>query len=128
VVALVVGEVAFEQVEVAVDGLDQTEGVGQVVEGAEAAGGDGPDPVGGLIVDGGGGHHGSVAFDAGLGPEAAADSTLASLGLALETGVHSKTSWVRTVEGRQLPRLFAETRGFSSLWASTGLGLRLFLV
>jgi hypothetical protein len=33
----------------------------------------------------------------------------------------------RTVEGRQLPRLFAETRGFSSLPVSNGLGLRLFL-
>ena len=56
-------------------------------------------PVGDLVVDVGGGHHRPVAFDAGLVLDAAEDSPLASVQLAVDTGVHSKASWGRTVEG-----------------------------
>ena len=95
---------------------------GQEVDGPDAAGGDAPDLLGDLVVDVGGGHHRLGAFDAGLVLQAAEDSPLASVQLAVETGVHSKTSWRRTVEGCEVPRLFAKTRGFSSFSASTAWG------
>ena len=115
----------LEQVEVPVDVLDQPELAGQEVDGPDAAGCDGPDPLGDLVVDVGGGHHRPVAFDAGLVLDAAEDSPLASVQLAMDTGVHSKASWRRTVEGCEVPRLFAKTRGFSSFPTSISLGLRL---
>ena len=89
----------LEQVEVPVDVLDQAELAGQEVDGPDAAGCDGPGPLGDLVVDVGGGHHRLMAFDAGLVLDAAEDSPLASVQLAVDTGVHSKASWGRTVEG-----------------------------
>ena len=66
---------------------------GQEVDRPDAAGCDAPDPLGDLVVDVGGGHHRLVAFDAGLVLDAAEDSPLASVQLAVDIGVHSKASW-----------------------------------
>ena len=66
---------------------------GQEVDGPDAAGCDGPGPVGDLVVDVGGGHHRLMTFDAGLILDPAEDSPLASVQLAVDIGVHSKTSW-----------------------------------
>jgi hypothetical protein len=66
-----------------------------------------------------------MSFDAGLILDPAEDSSLASVQLAMDTGVHSKASRGRTGEGCEVPRLFAETRGFSSFPASISLALRL---
>jgi hypothetical protein len=93
VVALEVGLVPLEEVEVPVDVLDEAELAGQEVDGADAAWRDGADPVGDLVMDVGGGHHRLMAFYAGLVLDAAEDSPLAAIQLAVETGVHSKTSW-----------------------------------
>src|SRR5262245_23032311 len=82
---------------------------GQQVDGPDAAGCDGPCPVGEFVVDVGGGHHRFGAFDAGPVLQAAGDAALAAGELATDTVVHSKTSWWRTPEGREAPRLFAET-------------------
>ena len=41
------------------------------------------------------------------------------------SGTSTRTSWGRTGEGCQVPRLFEKTRGFSSLSAPKCLGLRL---
>ena len=57
VVALVIRQVPLQQVEVPVDVLDQPELPGQEVDGPDAAGCDGPDLLGDLVVDVGGGHH-----------------------------------------------------------------------
>src|SRR5512135_274676 len=93
--------------------------------GTDAARGDAPDLLGDLVADVGGGQHRLGALDAGFVLQSAEDPPLASGELSVDTGVHSKTSWLRTGEGRESPRLFAETGGFSSLSASAGLGLRL---
>jgi len=66
-----------------------------------------------------------MPFDTGLILDAAEDSPLASVQLAMDTGVHSKASWWRMVEGCEVPQLSAESRGFSSFLASIRLGLRL---
>jgi hypothetical protein len=95
------------------------------VNGPDAAGGNAPDFLGDLVADVGGGHHRLGAFDAGLVLQSAEDLSLATGELAMDTGVHSKTSWRRTGEGREVPRLFEKTRGLSSLLASKSLGLRL---
>src|SRR5262249_7744306 len=105
--------------------VDQADLAGQEVDGPDPAGGDGPGPVGQLVVDVGGGQHRLGALDAGLVLDPAEDAPLASGQPAVDTGVHSKTSWGRTGEGREAPRLFEKTRGFSSLSAPMGLGLRL---
>jgi hypothetical protein len=73
-------------------------------------------------VDIGGGHHRLMPLDTGLILDPAEDSALASVQLAVETGVHSKTSWGRTVEGCEAPQLLPKSRGFSSFPTSTGLG------
>ncbi|HMB04302.1 MAG TPA: hypothetical protein VKP69_11265 [Isosphaeraceae bacterium] len=125
VIALVIGQVPLQQVEVLVDALDQPGLAGQEVDGPDAAGCDAPDPLGDLVVDIGGSHHRLGAFDPGLVLQSAEDSPLASVQPAVDSGVPSKTSWGRRVEGRESPRLFAKTRGFSRLWASKSLGLRL---
>ena len=78
---------------------DQPELPGQEVDGPDAAGCDGPDLLGDLVVDVGGGHHRLMPLDAGLILDPAGDSPLASVQLAVDIGVHSKTSWGRTVEG-----------------------------
>ena len=74
--------------------VDEADLAGQEVDGADAAGRDGADPVGDLVMDVGGGEHRLMAFDAGLILDAAKDSPLASVELSVETGVHSKASWV----------------------------------
>jgi hypothetical protein len=66
-----------------------------------------------------------MPFDAGLILDPAEDSPLAACELSADTGFHSKTSWRGTDEACEVPRLFAKTRGFSSIQASISLGLRL---
>jgi len=92
VVALEVGLMAFEEVKVPVNVLDEADLAGQEVDSTDAAGRDGPDPVGDLVMDVGGGEHRLVAFDAGLIFDAAEDSPLASVQLAMDIGIHSKAS------------------------------------
>src|SRR6056297_2700977 len=91
-VTLVVRQVAFEEVEVAVDVVDQAELAGQQVDGPDAAGCDAPDLLGEFVADVGGGRHRLGAFDAGAVLQASGDSSLASGEFAAETGVHSKAS------------------------------------
>src|SRR3954471_16200662 len=111
--------------EVSVDVLDQPEFPGQEVDRPDPAGCDRPDLLGDLVADVGGGHHRLVPFDAGLVLDPAEDAPLASVQLAVDIGVHSKTPWWRTTEACEAPRLFAKTRGFSSSPTSISLGLRL---
>src|SRR4051794_22621207 len=99
VVALVIRQVPLEQVEALVDVVDQPDLAGQEMDGTDAAGCDAPDLLGDLIVNVGGGHHRLRAFDARLVLDTAQDSPLASVQLAMDTGVHSKTSWRRRVKG-----------------------------
>ncbi len=95
VVALVVGQVPFEQVEIPVDVTDQADLASQGVAGAEASCGDGADAVGDLVMDVGGGHHGLNPLDTGSGSETPLEGPLAFAELTGETELHSKTSWLR---------------------------------
>jgi hypothetical protein len=72
---------------------DQPELQGHEMDGPDAAGRDGPSPIGDLVVDVGGGHHRLMAFHTGLILDAAEDSPLASVQMAVDIGVHSKASW-----------------------------------
>src|SRR3954471_19008050 len=92
-VALVVRQVPLEQVKVLVDVPHQPDLLRQAVDGPDAAGCDGPGAIGEFVVDVGGGHHRLMPLDAGLIPDPAGDSPLASVRLAVDIGVHSKTSW-----------------------------------
>jgi hypothetical protein len=125
VVTLVIRQVPLQEVEVLIEVPDQSDLASQEVDGPDATGCDPPDLLAHLVVDVRGGHHRLGAFDAGPVLDAAEDSSLASVQPAMDTGVHSKTSWWRRDEAGQVPRFFAETRGFSSLLASKSLVLRL---
>jgi len=59
-IGFVVGQVDDEQLQAAVEGLNQSELLGQGVDSADTAVGNAPHPAGGLIVDFGGRKHGSV--------------------------------------------------------------------
>ena len=90
-VGFVVGQMELEQVQAAVDGVDEAELAGQGVDGADAAVADAAGAVGDLVVDVAGGEHGLVAAaQVGL-VEAAFDPALAVGQLPAYLGVHSKS-------------------------------------
>ena len=90
---------AFEEMEVVVEVLDEMKFLSHEVDGPDATGGNGFGAVGDFIVDVGGGHHGLMTFHTGLIFDAAGNTTLACGELSADSGVHSKTSWRRMDEG-----------------------------
>src|SRR5512132_4092749 len=139
---------AFEEMEVVVDVVDQADPARQEEHGADAACGEAPDAIGQLIVDVGGGHHGLIAFRSGPIEDSFEDPPLAFAedpavafsrllavafsGLLGESSSHSKVSAVWNSEDVFLPQLFHKLRGFSSfyrafdteaLYITLGLGL-----
>ena len=122
----------LEEVEVAIDHLDQSDPLSQEEDGPDAAGAEPTTPTHVFVVDIAGGHHGCRPFRAGdvlepfLDPPSPLleESLLACRSLFSESGAHSKAplSWVG--EDVFLPPLFQEHAGFSSLFsrgAPTGL-------
>ena len=113
VVGLVVGQVELEQVQALVDGVDEAELAGQGVDGADAAVGDAAGAVGDLVVDVGGGEHGSgAAAEVGF-VEAAFDAALAVGQPPSYDGIHSKSlvgpgvrERVHLLKPRKTPRDF----------------------
>jgi hypothetical protein len=99
VVALVIRQVPPEQAKAPVDVLDEAELAGQEVHRPDAARCDGTGPIGDLVADIGGGQHRLMRFDARLVLDPAEDSPLASVQLAVDIGVHSKTSWGERLRG-----------------------------
>ena len=98
-VALKVGLMAFEEMEVVVEIMDQAEFLDHEVDGPDVPGGDGSGTLGDFVADVDGGHHGLMPFDTGLICDAAGDPMLVCGELSVDSGVHSKTSWRRLVEG-----------------------------
>jgi hypothetical protein len=93
VVGLMVGEVELEQVEVAVDGVDEADLARQGVKGTDAAAADAAGAVGDLVVDVTGGEHRTLAVGhIGL-VEAARDAPLAVGQLLAYLRFHSKSLW-----------------------------------
>ncbi len=72
-VGFVVGQMALEQVKVAVDILDEFDPLSQQEEGTDAAGTEPADAVGIFVVDVTRGHHGSQPLGAGRRVEAVLD-------------------------------------------------------
>jgi hypothetical protein len=91
VVGLVVGQVDLQEVQAAVDGVDQAQASGQQVDGADAAGADAAAAAGDLVMDVAGGEHGSVAAT-DIGPvQAAFDAALVVVQASSYDGFHSKS-------------------------------------
>ena len=92
VVGFVIGEVAFEEVEVVIDIGDETCGACDQEHGADATGGQSLDTIGQFVVDVVGGDH--RAFPLGAGPilDATEESSLALPEFVEDIGVHSKAS------------------------------------
>jgi hypothetical protein len=130
VVGLVIGEVAFEEVKVAVDVTDQAGPARDQEHGAETTGTEAVDAAGEFVVDVGSSHHGVIAFGAGAVLDAIEDSlttfaedlavsfsglvALVFPGFARDSRSHSKTSVVWNSEDVFSPLLFQKFRGFSS--------------
>ena len=91
VIGLVVGQVDLEQVQAAVDGVDEAELAGQQVDGADAAVADAAAALGDFVVDVAGGEHGlGTAAQVAL-VEAVLDAALAAGQFLSYAGVHSKS-------------------------------------
>ena len=91
VIGFVIRQMDLEQVQAAVDGVDQAELPGQEVDGADAAVGDAAAAVADFVVDVAGGEHGSGAVaEVGL-VEASLDPALAAGQFLAYLGVHSKS-------------------------------------
>src|SRR5262249_52047536 len=93
VVALVVRQVPLPEGGAPVGVVGQAGLVGQEGGRPDGARGGVAGPGGEVRADLGGGHHRLGAFDAGPILQAAEDATLAAGETAVDTGVHSKTSW-----------------------------------
>ncbi len=117
VVGLVVGEVAFEEVEALIDVGDQPGLAGEQEHGADAAGGKPLNPVGQFVLDIAGGDHGAFPLGPGSVLDAAEDSPLALPELVEDIGIHSKASVIWDSEDVLLPPLFPNRRGFSSFFS-----------
>jgi hypothetical protein len=92
VVGLVIREVAFEELEVLIDVVDQPGTPGDHEHGADAARREALDPVGQFIVDVAGGEHGLFAFGTGPVLDALEDSALALPERVEDIRFHSKAS------------------------------------
>ena len=98
VVAVVVGQMDFQQAEALVDGLIEPELPDQQVHGPDPAVGGGPGAIGDFVMDVGGGHDGPVTSAVVVFVQPPGDPPLALFDLFSYLGVHSKTS-VRGVKG-----------------------------
>ena len=116
VIGLMVGEMAFEEVEAVVDVGDQSGPAGQQEHGADAAGGQPLDPIGQFVLDVAGGDHGTFPLGPGTILDAAENSPLALPQFVEDIGIHSKASVVWNSEDVCLPPLFQNHRGFSSFF------------
>jgi hypothetical protein len=92
-VGFMVREVKLEQVQVAVDGRDQTDLLGQGMQDAQAAAGDATGTIGDLIVDVGGGEHRPMAAAVVGFIQAALDASLAMAQLLAYSSFHLKSLW-----------------------------------
>ena len=124
-VGFVVGQMALEQVKVAVDILDEFDPLSQQEEGADAAGTEPADAIGMFVVDVGRGHHGSRPLGAGRRVESFLDppsplleeSLLACRRVFSESSTHSKAPLSWNGEDVFLPPLFQKHAGFSSYFS-----------
>jgi hypothetical protein len=86
-----VGAVELEQVQAAVDGVDEADPACQGVHGTDAAAADTAGAVGDLIVDVAGGEHGPLAVGCVRPVETALEAPLAVGQLPTYLGLHSKS-------------------------------------
>src|SRR5262245_40766199 len=121
-VGFVVGEMPLEQVELAVDLLDEPDLLSQEEEGPDAPGTEPAGAPGRFVVDIGGGHHGYRPLGSGrIGepflnppPPPLEESLLACRLLFSESRAHSKAPLSWNCEDVILPPLFQGLAGFSS--------------
>ena len=121
VIGLVVGLMAFEQVQLAIDVGDQSDPACQQEHGADAAGAQAPDSVAQFVMDVVGGDHGALALGAGTVFDAAKDSPLALAEFVEDISFHSKVSVVWPNEDMRPPPLLPNHRGFSSFLCQMNL-------
>jgi hypothetical protein len=91
VIGVVVRHREFEEVQVLVDRVDETDALRQQVEGADATMRQATGAVSELVVDVGGGEHGPLGIAEPFLVESAFDSALAVGQLLVYLGVHSKS-------------------------------------
>jgi hypothetical protein len=92
VVGLVVGKMAFQEVEACVDIGDQSGSAGDQEHSPDAAGGESLNPISQLVLDVVGGDHGTFPLGTGTILDAAENSPLALPQFVEDISVHSKAS------------------------------------
>jgi hypothetical protein len=114
----------LEEMQVAVDLLDESDLLSQEKEGADASGTESPGAIGPFVVDIGGGHHGEGPLGPGSIVESLLDSPPSVLKGSLlacgaffsDSGTHSKAPLSRNSEDVFLPTLFQKLARFSSFF------------
>ena len=127
VVGFVVRKVPLEQVEVAVDLLDELESLDHLKNEADAAGAESADAIGIFVVDIGRGHHGNGPLghrgivEAFLNSPSTflENSLLACRRFISESSAHSKAPLFRNNEDVFLPTLFQKHSGVFELFLGT---------
>src|SRR5262249_57720983 len=117
VVGCGVGEMAVEEVKLAVDLLDEPDLLSQKEDGPDAAGTEPAGALGRFVVDIGGGHHGYRPLRSGrIGepfldppPPLLEESLLACRLLFSESSAHSKAPWSWKEEEVSFPPLFQQS-------------------
>ena len=115
-IGFMVGKVAFEEMKLLIDVLDQSGSASDQQHGADATHPQPLDSLGEFIVDIVGGDHGRSPFRSGPILDAFEDSPLALAEFLKDSGVHSKASLFRNLEDVLLPQLFQNSRRFSSFF------------
>jgi hypothetical protein len=125
VIGLVIGQMNLEQVELSVDSVEESQVVGEGMDGAEAAMGEATGAVADRVVEVTGGEHGAGAVAALGRVEAAVDLVLAAGQLLVYRSVHSKSLRRWGMEKRKLlflPRKTPRDFVFSGKHPSTKRG------
>ena len=114
VIGLVIGKVAFEEMELLIDVPDQSSPASEQQHGADATRPQSLDPLGEFVVNVVGSDHGGLAFGTRTILDASEDSPLALAEFVEDSRIHSKASVFWNIEDVLLPQLFQNPRGFSS--------------
>ena len=124
VVGFVIGQMPLEEVEVAVDVVDQADLLSQQEDGADAAGTEALDAIGEFVVDVGGGHHGPGRSGPGVFSSrfwirrrpSWKNLFLRACAFFSESSSHSKAPLFWNSEDVFSPLLFQKPAGFSSFF------------
>jgi hypothetical protein len=118
-VGFMIGQVKLEQMQFAIDGLNEADAACQKVKGADAAVADAVDAFGDFIVDVAGGKDGPIVAHGARFVEPSLQTALASVSLMSYLGVHSKSLSAGGDDALLLHQTPQNSQGISSSFQTT---------